>query len=132
MLFRSRPQAKAAPEKQAGTAAQPAASPRQGNAELNAQMQAYYAKVWSRIRGGWTLPQGIVSGEVLETVIGVTVLRSGAVTEVNYEKRSGNRYFDESAMKAVRKASPFPPLPAGVGDNSIDIGIRFPYPEPRR
>jgi TonB family protein len=61
----------------------------------------------------------------LETVIDVTILRNGAVMEVNFEKRSGNRYFDESAMKAIRKAAPFPPLPAWVGERSLDVGIRF-------
>jgi TonB family protein len=62
---------------------------------------------------------------VLETVIDVTILRNGAVTEVNFEKRSGNRFFDESALKAIRKASPFPPLPAWVGEASLGVGIRF-------
>ncbi|MDA8125258.1 MAG: energy transducer TonB [Deltaproteobacteria bacterium] len=116
--------AKAAPEK---PAALPAASAAQGGnaGEVNAQLRAYYALIWSRIKGKWALPQGILPGEVLETVIHVTILRSGAVTEITFEKRSGNRYFDDSAMKAIRKASPFPPLTAGVGDSSIDVGIRF-------
>ncbi len=121
-------QVKAAPEKTekvektestAGSASQP------GTAEMNAQMRAYYAMIWSRIKGKWALPQGILPGEVLETVIDVTILRSGAVTQVNFEKRSGNRYFDESAMKAIRKASPLPPLPAWIGENSLGVGIRF-------
>jgi colicin import membrane protein len=116
-------QAKAVSEK---AAAPPAASTAPvGDAEVNAQMRAYYAQIWSRIKGGWALPQGILPGEVLETVIHVTILRSGAVTEINFEKRSENRYFDDSAMKAIRKASPFPALPARVGDSSIDVGIRF-------
>jgi colicin import membrane protein len=122
------PQVKAAPEKTekvektesaAGSASQP------GTAEMNAQMRAYYAMVWSRIKGKWALPQGILPGEVLETVIDLTILRNGAVTQVNFEKRSGNRYFDESAMKAIQKASPLPPLPAWIGENSLGIGIRF-------
>jgi len=96
-----------------------------GGAEIDAQMRAYYAAIWSRIKGKWALPQGILPGEVLETVIDVTILRSGAVTEVNFEKRSGNRYFDESAMKAIQKASPLPPLPAWIADGSIEVGIRF-------
>jgi colicin import membrane protein len=117
------PQAKAVPEK---AAAPPAASSAQGgDPDVNVQMRAYYAQIWSRIKGKWALPQGILPGEVLETVIHVTILRSGAVTEINFEKRSGNRYFDDSAMKAIRKASPFPPLTARVGDSSIDVGIRF-------
>jgi colicin import membrane protein len=118
-----RPQVKAVPEQAAGSASQPASRP--GDAEVNEQMRAYYAMIWSRIKERWALPQGILPGEALETVIDVTILRSGAVTKVNFEKRSGNRYFDESTMKALQKASPFPPLPAWIGDSSIDVGIRF-------
>jgi colicin import membrane protein len=106
-------------EKRAGGASQP------GDAEMDAQMRSYYASIWSRIKGVWALPQGILPGEVLETVIDVTILRSGAVAEVTFEKKSGNRYFDESALKAVRKASPLPPLPAWISDSSIAVGIRF-------
>ncbi len=128
--------AKAAPEKGATTSktAGAVASPSPtvgapggapGGAEMDAQMRAYYAAIWSRIKGRWALPQGILPGEVLETVIDVTILRSGAVTEVSFEKRSGNRYFDDSAMKAIQRASPLPPLPAWIGDSSIGVGIRF-------
>lgn len=113
--------AKAMPEAKAGPA-----SPRSaGDADMDAKINVYYATIWSRIKRGWALPQGILPGDVLETVIDVTILRSGAVTEVNFEKRSGNRFFDESALKAIRKASPFPPLPAWIGEASLGVGIRF-------
>jgi colicin import membrane protein len=117
-------QAKAVSGKAAAPTAATSAAPA-GDAEVSAQMRAYYAQIWARIKGGWALPQGILPGEVLETVIHVTILRSGAATEINFEKRSGNRYFDDSAMKAIRKANPFPTLPARIGDSSIDVGIRF-------
>ena len=58
-------------------------------------------------------------------MIQARILRSGAVSDVSFEKRSGNRFFDDSAMKAVRKASPLPPLPEWIRDSSIEIGIRF-------
>ncbi len=116
-----KPVAQASPETKAG----PASPPSPGDAEMNAKMRAYYAMIWSRIKGGWALPQGILPGEVLETVINVTILRSGAVTGMEFEKRSGNRYFDESALKAIRKAIPFPPLPAWINEGSLDVGIRF-------
>jgi len=113
-------------EKTEKAAAGPAGPPGQpGDAEMDAQMSAYYTMIWSRIKGKWALPQGILPSEVLEAVIDVTILRSGAVTEVNFEKRSGNSYFDESAMKAIRRASPLPPLPAWIGGSSIQVGIRF-------
>jgi TonB family protein len=112
---------KAMAEAKAGPASpQPA-----GDADMDAKINAYYAMIWSRIKRGWALPQGILPGDVLETVIDVTILRNGAVTEVNFEKRSGNRFFDESALKAIRKASPFPPMPAWIGEASLGVGIRF-------
>ncbi len=109
--------------KAAGSAVSSSSAP--GSAEMDAQMRAYYAGIWSRIKERWALPQGILPGVMLETVLDVTIMRSGAVTEMNFEKRSGNRYFDDSAMKAIQRASPFPPLPAWIGDSSIQVGIRF-------
>ena len=112
-------------ERAAGPAGPTGPAGQPGDAEMDAQMRAYYTMIWARIKSKWALPQGILPSEVLEAVIDVTILRSGAVTEVNFEKRSGNGYFDESAMKAIRKASPLPPLPAWLGGSSIQVGIRF-------
>lgn len=121
----SRPSGTRAATDKAAAPAAAQTAPGSGDAELNAQLRAYYSLIWARIKGKWALPQGMLPREVLETVIDVTILKSGAVTELKYEKRSGNRYFDESALKAIQKAGPFPPLPAGIGESSLDLGIRF-------
>lgn len=114
------------PAKTKAVPAQPAVPAFQsGDADVSDKMQAYYAVIWSRIKGKWALPQGMLPGEGLEAVIDVTILRSGGVTAINFEKRSGNRYFDDSALKAIQKALPFPPLPEWVRDSSIEVGIRF-------
>jgi TonB family protein len=94
-------------------------------AESNSKMNAYYSLIWTRIRGKWTLPQGILPRENIEAIIQARILRNGTVVDLSFEKRSGNRYFDESAMKAIKKASPLPPLPDSIRDNNIDVGIRF-------
>jgi len=120
--------AKASGEKTASSPPLAAAAPEgpgRGDAELNDRSQAYYALVWSRIKGNWTYPRDILPRDSLETVILVTILKSGAVSALSYEKRSGDNYFDQSAMRAIQKANPFPPLPAGIGENSLDMGIRF-------
>ena len=116
------PTAPAAPA--AGAKSAPASSA-QGGAEMDARMASYYAAVWAKIKGQWSLPKDILSKDSLEAVIQARILRSGAVGDVSFEKRSGNRFFDDSAMKAVRKASPLPPLPEWIRDSSIEIGIRF-------
>jgi TonB family protein len=98
---------------------------RPGNGELNAKMSIYYRMIWTRIKGMWSLPQGILPRGNIEAVIHAQILRDGTIVDVSFERRSGNRFFDESAMRAVKKAGPLPPLPEGVGDSSIEVGIRF-------
>ena len=96
-----------------------------GDAEANAKMNTYYTLIWSRIKGKWALPQGILPRENIDAIIQVRILRNGTVVDMSFEKKSGNRYFDESAIKAIKKASPFSPLPEWIKDNSIELGIRF-------
>jgi TonB family protein len=103
----------------------PGSSSQTDNAESNERMNGYYSLIWSRIKGKWTLPQGILPRENIEAIVQAKILRNGTVVDLSFEKRSGNRYFDESAMKAMKKASPLPPLPDSVRENSIDVGIRF-------
>ena len=71
------------------------------------------------------MPQALMPKENIETIIDVKISRSGALENMGFEKRSGNRYFDDSALRAVKKSSPFPPLPYWIMDKSIEIGIRF-------
>ena len=104
---------------------QPSQSPSQGNVEMTMKMRVYYSVIWSRIRGQWALPEGILASDAYETVIAVTILRNGSIADLAYEKKSGNKYFDESAMKAIKKAGPFPALPEWFRESSIELGIRF-------
>ncbi|TNF50181.1 energy transducer TonB, partial [bacterium] len=38
---------------------------------------------------------------------------------------SGNIYYDQSALRAIRKASPLPPLPQDLDEESLEVGINF-------
>jgi TonB family protein len=103
-----------------------AASPaKMSESEINAQTNEYIGVVWSRVKKNWTMPQALMPKENIETIIDVRISRSGALEHMGFEKRSGNRYFDDSTLRAVKKSSPFPPLPSWIMDKSIEIGIRF-------
>lgn len=111
---------------ESGTAvADSAAGPKLSDAEMSSQTNEYIAMVWARIKQNWTMPQPLMPDTNITAVIDVRLSRSGALEHAAFEKRSGNRYFDESALRAVKKSAPFPPLPFWVRDNSIAIGIRF-------
>ena len=108
------------------SAAASAASPaKMSESEVNAQTKEYIEVVWSRVKNNWTMLQALMPKENIETIIDVKISRSGAPENMGFEKRSGNRYFDDSALRAVKKSSPFPPLPYWIMDKSIEIGIRF-------
>jgi TonB family protein len=100
-------------------------SPGEGGSEGDARVNAYYTEIWRRIKLQWALPGGMMPKNALESVISITILRSGTVTETKFEKSSGNRYFDDSVMKAIQKASPLPPLPEWINGSSLSVGIRF-------
>lgn len=95
------------------------------DSEVNAQTNEYIEAVWSRVKQNWTIPQSLLPDKNITTIVDVRIARNGALQYAGFEKRSGNHYFDDSALRAVKKSSPFPPLPYWIRDNSIEIGIRF-------
>lgn len=115
--------ATAAPPATTAKGSQPVAA--HGHPELNMQMKVYYSVVWSKIKEQWALPEGILNSTNLETVIEAKILKNGTVVSLTFEKRSGNRYFDESALKAIKKVGKFDPLPEWLNKKYIDLGIRF-------
>lgn len=102
-----------------------------GTVEVSMKMKVYYSIIWSEIKGKWALPKGILPDENIEAVISAKILKGGTVTDLSFEKQSGNKFFDESAMRAIKKASPLTPLPEWIKEESVEIGIRFHSSEPR-
>lgn len=106
-----------------------AASPSQsypGSMTGNQSLQNEYSRlVWSKVKKNWTLPAALMPKNNVAAVIEVRIAQSGAVEYIGFEKRSGSHYFDESALRAVKKSIPFPPIAGWATGRSIEIGIRF-------
>jgi TonB family protein len=86
----------------------------------------YYNLIWKRIRSVWVLPEAALSGQKnLEAIIGIRIGPNGQIEDVQFEKKSGNPVFDESALRAIQKANPLPPLPPGFEGERFDVGVRF-------
>lgn len=93
---------------------------------LNIKFKLYYNLIWERIRSGWVLPEGALGGKKnLETIIAIRIAKDGQIEDIQFEKKSGNPYLDESAFRAIKKANPLPPLPAGFEGSQFDVGVRF-------
>ena len=97
-----------------------------GGSLLESKLNDYYGTLWAKIKKEWTLPENLSKGaKNLETVVVVIINREGKVQKAWFEKRSGSALYDQMAMRAVKKAEPFPPIPAEFVDRTFEIGIRF-------
>ena len=95
----------------------------------NIRFRAYYDRVWAQIRSSWVLPAGVTSKVSLLTIIGIRIASDGEIEQFWIEERSGNDYYDQSALRAIRKANPLPALPDELSDAPLEVGINFRYPE---
>lgn len=93
--------------------------------EHSSQLNEYSRLVWSKVKRNWSLPAALMPKNNVEAIIEARIAKSGAVEYIGFEKRSGNSYFDESALRAVRKSTPFPPLGGWASGRAVEIGIRF-------
>ncbi len=87
------------------------------------EYKEYYNTVGTMIRSAWIYPGEAEKG--LRTTLSLRIGRDGELRGVSIEKGSGNALFDESALKAVKKASPFPPLPETMTEGDLELGVRF-------
>jgi len=93
---------------------------------MSIKHKMYYNLIWQRIRSAWVLPEGALGGKKdLETIIAIRIAKDGRIEDIQFEKKSGNPQLDESALRAIKKANPLPPLPPGFEEDKFDVGVRF-------
>lgn len=93
-------------------------------ADFEVKHKEYYSETYRRIKENWIYP-GNLNEAGLTATVGVKIGSSGELLKVFIEESSGNRLYNDSTLKAVRKSAPFPPLPADLDSDFIEIGFRF-------
>ena len=88
------------------------------------KFKTYYNTVGSMIQSSW-----IYSGEIeknLSVWLAIRISFAGELMSIKVDKRSGDAIFDESAIRAVKKAAPFPRVPEEIKNEfSEPLIIRF-------
>jgi colicin import membrane protein len=109
----------------AGEATAP--SPRTGGGDQQqlAALAGYRARLFEHISPHWQLPELQGWDEKLRAVIVMQVKRDGTVVNIYFEKRSGDRRFDQYAKKAIDNAQPLPPFPLEMNEKSEEIAVTF-------
>ncbi|MDH3598813.1 MAG: TonB family protein [Candidatus Tectomicrobia bacterium] len=108
-----------AEENTVGTAAVRAAGLRQ------VRLAAYQERVRTQIIDAWVLPLPPEQSRDLQATAFFRVARDGRVEELNLVQASGNPLFDASLIRAIKRASPLPVLPADYSGEVLEVEMRF-------
>lgn len=88
----------------------------------------WFTQAFNKILRNWRNP---VSSDVpIVCVVYFRVIKSGRVVDLKVVESSDIPSFDDACLRAVEKASPFPPLPRQFSDEVIGLTLPFKY-EPR-
>ncbi len=86
----------------------------------------YKIEVAFQVERHWAFSEQLAGdGKALQASLVFRVLPSGEITDIRFTERSGNSYLDESAYKAIVKASPVSPHPDGVRVPYVTVALRF-------
>lgn len=101
-------------------------------ATRRAHHSRYVQEIQRRIRDRLVWPKALALRlEQGETIVRFGVSSDGRLTtQVSVIKASGFQEFDDAAIEAVRRASPFPPLPAPLLPGPLVFSMRFPFENP--
>ncbi len=83
---------------------------------------AYQNQLQEHVKSGW---RWMSRASRLRTLVRVKINPTGEINDVRVEQSSGNSSFDDSVVRAVRKASPVPPPPTEFYNDFADVRFWF-------
>jgi TonB family protein len=92
----------------------------------------YQAQVRWKIMHEWVIPEKFVEegGPRMNARLEVMINMDGDVVSLRWASRSGNESFDQSALRAVKKSSPFPKPPDRLAWEAYNEGFLIEF-DPR-
>ena len=96
-----------------------------GASTLNALEKQYFIAIRGRIMQYWALPEFKQFDDTTQAIYVIRIARNGSIDQQFFEKYSNDPIFDQFVKKAIKDASPLPPIPPAIKNNSFEIGLRF-------
>jgi protein TonB len=83
---------------------------------------AYQKKAFERVAAKWkTPPPDQIPAVGKKAVVQAVITKDGALATTEVSMSSGKKGWDAAALRAVKTAAPFDPLPAGFGYPSVQV-----------
>ena len=92
------------------------------------QYISYFASIKRKIELVWQYPyEAATAGIQGELTLDFVIARSGKVDSIELIRGSGSKILDDEAIRSIRKAAPFDPIPAQYKIPTLLIRGRFVY-----
>ncbi len=89
---------------------------------------SYFVRIKQEIELIWAYPDiALQNGLQGKLVLEFTIVGDGAIEGPRLRRSSGFSILDQEAIRAVKAASPFPPIPLWIGRKRINIVASFEY-----
>ncbi len=86
------------------------------------EFQPYLEEMHKQISGKWNPPPVNKDAEV---VLRFTIQKNGHVINEEVSQSSGSKELDDSALAALRRSSPLPPLPLSFPRDEVTVNFNF-------
>ncbi|CAK8711931.1 TolA protein [Candidatus Electrothrix laxa] len=90
-----------------------------------AVLKQYAASLNGRISSHWQLPETVKTQSNLRTMVALTLRRDGSIEDMRIERKSGDSFFDQSVIKALRSSAPLPGFPALIKQSTLEFALNF-------
>ena len=84
----------------------------------------YQQAVYKKVAGAWQRPAEAPKAGSKAVVI-ASIRKDGTVSAPALHMKSGSEAWDAAAVEAIRKASPFDPLPKAYNRPSVEVHFHF-------
>ncbi len=105
------------------SSARPGRQPSQNVA--NAIESQYANGLRMKLMEVWSLPQFKLGDKSLKAIIIIKLAQDGTVINQYFEEKSNDPTFDQFVKKAIKQASPFPPMPPALNSKDYDFHLTF-------
>ena len=93
---------------------------------------SYFNKIKQSIESEWEYPElALRYGLQGKLSLEFTIAKDGQLTQLRMLRSSGSQLLDEEAIRAIKAAAPFPPIPPWIKSNPLPISASMEYHDNR-
>lgn len=99
--------------------------PRQGGSSSNLIEKQYQSSIGGKLMQNWDLPEIKAWNSDLSARVIISIAKNGRIISHNFEKRSGDRVFDQFVSRTIQDSNPLLPIPGAMRVSQYSIGLVF-------